>query len=99
MGDGPPPPGDTSGTPHPAHPEPGQPSQSWFTDQMSAGNFYPSTDPATPANLRNSPNPLYVGLAGDSSIATELTNLPHPATDAGTAYDGAYQIRFITNGP
>ncbi|MEA2588743.1 MAG: hypothetical protein QOH66_1670, partial [Actinomycetota bacterium] len=99
MGDGPTRPGDSSGTLYAAQPEPGQPSQSWLTDQMSAGNAYPSTDPSTPANLRNMPNPLYIGAAGDSSIATELANLPHPAGDTGTPYDGAYQIRFITNGP
>jgi hypothetical protein len=66
---------------------------------MSAGNAYPSTDPTTPANLRNVPNPLYVGTGADSSIATELTTLPHPASDTGGAYDGVYQIRFITFGP
>src|SRR6266481_2188373 len=71
LGSGPSRPGDNSGTFYAAQPEPGQPSQSWLTDQMSAGNAYPSSDPTTPANLRNSPNPLYIG-AGDSSIATEL---------------------------
>src|SRR2546421_5081091 len=78
MGDGPSRAGDNFGTLYAAQPEAGQPSQSWLTDQMSAGNPYPSSDPATPANLRNMPNALYVGAAGDSSIATELTNLPHP---------------------
>src|SRR5438309_539431 len=99
MGDGPSRAGDVFGTLYAAQPEAGQPSQSWLTDQMSAGNAYPSTDPTTPANLRNMPNPLYIGAAGDSSISTELTNRPHPASDAGTAFDGAYQIRFITTGP
>src|SRR5436305_9948652 len=99
MGDGPSRVGDVFGTLYAAQPEAGQPSQSWLTDQMSAGNPYPSTDPSTPANLRNMPNPLYVGAAGDSSIATELTNLPHPASGTGTPYDGVYQIRFITTGP
>src|SRR5438309_6096236 len=91
--------GDNFGTLYAAQPEAGQPSQSWLTDQMSAGTAYPSTDPATPANLRNMPNALYIGAAGDSSIATELTILPHPASDTGTPYDGVYQIRFITTGP
>src|SRR5947207_1125846 len=99
MGDGPSRAGDNFGTLYAAQPEAGQPSQSWLTDQMSAGTAYPSTDPATPANLRNMPNPLYIGLLGDSSIATELTILPHPASDTGTPYDGVYQIRFITTGP
>ncbi|HEX9313925.1 MAG TPA: Ig-like domain-containing protein, partial [Actinomycetota bacterium] len=99
MGDGPSRAGDIFGTLYAAQPEAGQPSQSWLTDQMSAGTAYPSTDPATPANLRNMPNPLYIGLLGDSSIATELTILPHPASDTGTPYDGVYQIRFITTGP
>src|SRR5439155_13376684 len=99
MGAGLPRAGDVFGTLYAAQPEAGQPSQSWLTDQMSAGNAYPSTDPSTPANLRNMPNPLYVGAVGDSSIATELANLPHPASDTGTPYDGVYQIRFITTGP
>src|SRR5207302_658585 len=99
LGSAPSRPGDNFGTLYAAQPEPGQPSQAWLTDQMSAGNSYPSTDPTVPANLRNSPNPLYIGAAGDSGMSTELTNLPHPASDTGTGYDGAYQIRFITNGP
>src|SRR5437763_6356954 len=98
MGDGPSRAGDIFGTLYAAQPEAGQPSQSWLTDQMSAGNAYPSSDPATPANLRNMPNPLYVGAAGDSSVATELTNLPNPASDAGTAFDGAYPLRLLPNG-
>src|SRR5437879_3140968 len=99
MGDGPSRAGDNFGTLYAAQPEAGQPSQSWLTDQMSAGTAYPSTDPATPANLRNMPNALYIGAAGDSTLATELTILPHPASDTGTPYDGVYQIRFITTGP
>ena len=99
LGSAPSRPGDNFGTLYAAQPEPGQPSQAWLTDQMSAGNSYPSSDPAVPANLRNSPNPLYIGAAGDSGMATELINLPHPASDTGTGFDGAYQIRFITNGP
>ncbi|TMK51396.1 MAG: DUF11 domain-containing protein [Actinobacteria bacterium] len=99
MGDAPSRAGDIFGTLYAAQPEAGQPSQSWLTDQMSAGNPYPSSDPTTPANLRNKPNALYIAAAGDSSVATELTNLPHPASDAGTAFDGAYQLRFITTGP
>ena len=99
LGSGPTRPGDNFGTLYAAQPEPGQPSLAWLTDQMSGGNSYPSSDPTVPTNLRNSPNPLYIGASGDSSMSTELANIPHPASDTGTPYDGAYQIRFITNGP
>src|SRR5437879_4972270 len=99
MGDGPSRAGDIFGTLYAAQPEAGQPSHDGLTDQSSAGHAYPSSDPPTPANLRNKPNALYIAAAGDSSVATELTNLPHPASDAGTAFDGAYQLRFITTGP
>src|SRR5437879_9939705 len=80
MGDGPSRTGDIFGTLYAAQPEAGQPSQSWLTDQMSAGNAYPSSDPTTPATLRNMPNPLYVGAVGDSRIATHPRHLPHPAS-------------------
>src|SRR3981189_557589 len=98
LGSGPSRAGDNFGTLYAAQPEAGQPSQSWLTDQMSAGNAYPSTATSTPANLRNMPNPVYAGAA-DPSISTELATLPHPASDTGTPYDGVYQIRFITFGP
>ena len=61
MGDGPTRAGDVFGTLYAAQPEAGQPSQSWLTDQMSAGNAYPSTDPSTrPPMMMSSPLPVVI---------------------------------------
>src|SRR4030081_311916 len=98
LGNGPVRAGDNLGTLYIAQPEPGQPSNAWLTDVISAGNAFPSTGSPTPASLRNRPEPLYIGAAGEATLATEQTVLPHPPADTGTPYQGVYQIRFITNG-
>src|SRR5882762_2377679 len=66
LGDGPSRAGDNSGTLYGAIPEPGVPSQNWLFQQMSVGNNYPSS--TAPPNLRNSPNPLYIGDPADASF-------------------------------
>src|SRR2546426_161378 len=88
---------DNTGTLYAAAPEPGVPSQSWLTQQMSGGNSYPTSDPTVPANLRNQgAQPLYIGAAGDLSLSGMQALLVH---NPGSPYAGAYQIRFVTSGP
>src|SRR5882672_4369921 len=69
-------------TPPPFEPDPGARGCLNFYDS----NSNPSTAPPTPANLQNSPNPLYVGGA-DATIADMLTAMP----PQGNIDDGAYQ--------
>lgn len=90
-------PGDDTATLFGASPEPGQQSQVWLTEQITADNTFPSS--TAPRSLANSPNPLYVGDPGDLNMGQLPIDMPHPATDNGTPYQGLYQIRLITSGP
>src|SRR4030088_1797459 len=87
LGDGPSRTGDNSGTLFIATPEPGQTSAQWLFSQLSFGNTYPDRSATTPPNLRNSPNPLYIGSTSDFPMNTAQ---PHNAADTGTPYDGVY---------
>jgi uncharacterized repeat protein (TIGR01451 family) len=76
--------------------QPGVNPGAWHGEQMSAGNTYPVS--TAPAPLSSSPNPTVAGQAGEETLRTLETDFPHPSTDAGTAYDGVYQIRIFTSG-
>jgi hypothetical protein len=76
--------------------QPGVNPGAWHGEQMTAGNTYPVT--TAPPPLNSSPNPTVAGQPGEESMRTLQTDFPHPPTDAGTPYDGVYQIRIFTSG-
>jgi uncharacterized repeat protein (TIGR01451 family) len=76
--------------------QPGVNPGAWRGEQMTAGNTYPVS--TAPPPLNSSPNPTVAAQPGEESMRTLQTDFPHPATDAGTPYDGVYQIRIFTSG-
>jgi hypothetical protein len=86
---------DTVATLFAAVPEPGANSGLWATTQMSGGNSYPVAGAPGPLAGQNG---VEKGAAGDATIASVQTALPHAAGDAGTAYDHLYAIRIVTSG-